>query len=383
VRSKLGFVVLGLGLFLLFLGLLSRFYIYPKVAVVPLDQVSAPKSEAIPDPENPPSVSIATDANIFSIAEGLTNITTDLTSTRVTIGQVEDAEELNEETGENLAIYETFSYTQDGEGRILSGTYDRVPFDRHTGEVYHCDEATAELCDEKTASAKLDPEATDVEGVEEDLDFIAPGANGDEGFQGFEGQYFKLPFNTQKETYQWWDGDLLQATDLKFEDTEDIQGLTTYRFVQEIPDTLVGTQEIPASVAGIDEDGDITVDSMYSNTRTLWIEPETGVLIKGQEEQHNYFAYEGEEVVTTTEATIGYDDATVTDNVDTYKPLATQLKIVRVWLPIGGLVLGLLLIGVSALMILRRGRSGSDDEVSGGNDGSDDANADGVSLAKA
>ena len=77
---------------------------------------------------------------------------------------------------------------------------------------------------------------------------------------------------------------------------------TTYKFEQVIPDTKVGTQEIPASFAGIDQEGNITADSMYSNTRTLWIEPETGVLIKGQEQQYNYFAYEGDEVITTTDA---------------------------------------------------------------------------------
>ena len=91
-----------------------------------------------------------------------------------------------------------------------------MTFDRHTGEVYHCSEELAELCDEKTATVKVDPEATDVQGAYDDLQFVYPGDNGDEGFQGFEGQYFKLPFNTQKETYQWWDGDLFEATDMKF-----------------------------------------------------------------------------------------------------------------------------------------------------------------------
>ena len=116
MRSKVGFIVIGLGIFLLILGALSRFYIYPKVAVVPLDQNSAVESDGNPDPENPPSVSEAVDANIFSLAEGGENITTDLTSTRNTIGRVSESEELNDETGEDLVIYDTFSYNNDAEG---------------------------------------------------------------------------------------------------------------------------------------------------------------------------------------------------------------------------------------------------------------------------
>jgi hypothetical protein len=282
-------------------------------------------------------------------------ITTDLTSPRNTIGQVKDSEELSDATGKKLAIYETFNYTTDDKDRILSGTFDRVIFDRTTGEAYHCSDALQDLCDEKTGTVKSGADPTDAQGTEDDIEFVHPG----EGtFSGFEGQYFKLPFNTQKQTYQWWDGDLAKATDLKFEKEETLDGLLTYKFVQTIEPTKVGTQDIPASIAGIDQEGNVTVDSIYSNVRSLWIEPETGVLIKGQEQQNNYFEYNGEEVVTTTKAVITYDDATVTANTDLYSPLASQLKILRVWLLVVGLVVGLALVALGAVLLLRRGRAG-------------------------
>ena len=88
-------------------------------------------------------------------------ITTDLMSTRNTIGRVEEAKDLNDETGEDLAIYDTFSFNRArrrGTG-ILSGTFDRVTFDRHTGEVYHCAADIADICDEKTASVVINPDA--------------------------------------------------------------------------------------------------------------------------------------------------------------------------------------------------------------------------------
>ncbi len=62
----------------------------------------------------------------------------------------------------------------------------------------------------------------------------------------------------------------------------------------------------------------MTLDRVYSNTRTLWIEPETGVIIRGQEDQLVVAEYEGEEVATLTDVVIGYNPATIADNADTY-----------------------------------------------------------------
>ena len=111
---------------------------------------------------------------------------------------------------------------------------------------------------------------------------------------GFEGLYFKFPFQTEQKTYQFWDGSLREAPDIEFQETETIEGLEVYRFEQVIPPTTVGNITAPASFFGIDEEGDVTLDRVYSNTRTLWIEPETGVIIRGQEDQLSVAEYEGE-----------------------------------------------------------------------------------------
>ena len=87
---------------------------------------------------------------------------------------------------------------------------------------------------------------------------------------------------------------------------------------------------------------------MYSNTRTLWIEPETGVLIKGQSSSTTTSPTKAKRSSPRPTPSIVYNDETVKDNVDTYKPLALQLKIVRVWVPLLGLVLGLALIGLGS-----------------------------------
>jgi hypothetical protein len=355
VRKQLGAILVGLGVFLLAMGALSRFWAYDQVAVVPLDQFAALPSDDFPDPEDTPNVGFDSDAKIFSLAK-LKPVTTSVTSIRNTIGQVDDSEELNDETGKNLAIYETFNFNVDSDQNILSGTFDRVIFDRHTGEVFHCEEAQADLCDEKTGSANIDTNQTNAIGSSDEIAYVYPG-EADNFKKGFEGHYFKLPFNTQKQGYLWWDGDLGKATEAKYDGEDSLNGMKVYRFVQTIPATKTGEMEIPASITSVDKDGNIKVDTMYSNTRTLWIEPETGVLIKGQEKQRNYFAYQGDEVLTTVDGTITYNAATVAANVDKFRPLANQLRLVRIWIPIIGLALGLVLIALGSFIIVRSRRA--------------------------
>jgi hypothetical protein len=280
------------------------------------------------------SVSEGPGATIFDIATQQ-EITVDLVSTRNVVGDVEASEEATDELGEDIAVWETLVYTDepgavvDNENPPRSSTHDRVAFDRHTGETVQC-------CDTFTSTT------TDDRGVEVKETI------------GFEGLYFKFPFQTEQKTYQFWDGSLAEAPDIEFQDVETIEGLEVYRFEQVIEPTTVGNITAPASFFGIDEEGDVTLDRVYSNTRTLWIEPETGVIIRGQEDQLSVAEYQGEEVATLTDVTIGYNPDTISENVDTYSALATQLKVIRIWLPLVGGLLGLVLLAVGIVILRKR-----------------------------
>lgn len=323
---KMGLVLVGLGAFLIALALLSRFYAYDRVALVPTDE------EAM-------SVSDGPDATIFDISSQ-EEITLDLVATRNVVGDPDASEDASEQLDREVAVWETLVYT-DEPGALIneenpprSATHDRVAFDRHTGEAIDC-------CGNFTAAT------ADLDSGQEIRDEETP----------IVGQFFKLPFNAQKETYQFWDGALKDATDLEYKATESIDDVTVYRYEQVIEPTDVGDIDAPASFFGIDEEGDVTLDRIYSNTRTLWIEPQTGVIFKGQEEQYVVAEYEGEQVATLTDVTIAYDDETVADRVDEYAPLATQLKVVRVWVPLVGGLLGALLV-IIGLIVLGRGNAG-------------------------
>lgn len=322
VGKKFGVVLVGLGVFALGLALLSRFYVYDRLAVVPLDQDSTTVSEGA-------------GATIFDIATQEEK-TVDLVSTRNVVGDVEAAEKASDARGRDIAIWETAVITDepgaviDEEHPPLSGTHDRVAFDRHTGAAIDC-------CGNYLSSSADIDTGTEVRDTETPI----------------TGQYYKLPFDAQKQTYQFWDGSLKKATDLRYRGTEKIKGLTVYRYEQVIDPTDVGDIKAPASFFGIDEEGDVTLDRVYANTRTLWVEPETGVIIRGQEAQDVVAEYQGQEMATLTNVVIGYNDKTIGDNVDEYEPLASQLKLIRVWVPMLGLVLGLLLILIGIAFMAR------------------------------
>lgn len=323
--KKLAVILTGLGVFVLGVALLARFYAYDRLAVVPLDQDTV-------------SVSEGSDATIFDIATQQ-EITVDLVSTRNVVGDVEASEEASDELGRDIAVWETLVYTDepgavvDADNPPRSSTNDRVAFDRHTGVAVQC-------CGTYT-STSVDDRGEPIQDT-----------------MSFEGQYFKFPFQTEQKTYQFWDGSIGDAPDIEFQEVESIEGLEVYRFEQIITPTVVGQIAAPASLFGIDAEGDVTLDRIYSNTRTLWIEPETGVIIRGQEDQLAVAEYEGEQVATLTEVVIGYNPDTISENVETYSALATQLKAIRIWVPIVGGVLGLLLL-VAGLVLMSRQRDSS------------------------
>jgi hypothetical protein len=318
VRKKTtGIVLMGVGAFLLTLALLSRFYVYDQLAVAPVDQDST-------------STLVGPDATVFDIST-MEEITTDLTTTAVTLGDIDAAED----AGGDTVVWVNTSSTEDSDGVVRSRSIDRVAFDAHTGEAVNC-------CGEYYSS---------VEGEEEPVEH--------------KGLVFKFPFGTEKKTYDWWDTSLLDTVPIEFEEVEEVEGVTTYRFSHTIEPTEVGTIDLPAELLGEEGDETLTGERMYSNVRTLWVEPRTGVVIKRQEQQNNTIAYNGVDQITTTEVTSAFTDEMVKDNAEEYGGLSTMLNLLQNIVPLAGLIIGLLLLLGGLLIVLasRRGeQNAADDE---------------------
>ena len=170
-----------------------------------------------------------------------------------------------------------------------------------------------------------------------------------------KGLVFKFPFNVQKKTYAFWDGDLGAASDAKFVREENLYGTNTYVFVQDIPSREVTSRDVPPGIFGAGGDAMVAAKVMYGNVRTLWVEPNTGVIIKGQEVlDKSLMSNLG--TVYTTKGTIGYDEQTVKDNAKHWGSQGRQLGYIHDLLRPVGPVVGVLALLVG-LLLLFLGRS--------------------------
>jgi hypothetical protein len=174
----------------------------------------------------------------------------------------------------------------------------------------------------------------------------------------YSGQIYKFPFGTEQKSYTIYDRDIAGTRPANFIKTEEIEGLETYQFVQEINNE---TQELPADrlqvLLGQLLPGATSGEVKYSNTRTVWVEPTTGQFIKVQEEQTKELVSEDGRSVTILDATFTYTDDTISNAADTAGANRQKLMLVGVWAPIGLAVLGLILIILAFVVMARRPRA--------------------------
>ncbi|SCL15152.1 Protein of unknown function [Micromonospora rhizosphaerae] len=170
----------------------------------------------------------------------------------------------------------------------------------------------------------------------------------------YSGQVYKFPFGTQKKDYDVFDRDLRQALPAKFTGTETIGGLEAYRFEQRIENATLQTPEGSIkALLGRFSPGASVGKVVYSNTRTLWVDPVTGAYLKVREQQHKELQPDVGETTVLLEADFNYTPDTIANSVKTAKSNRMKIDLVRLYVPIGAGVLGLLALVVGVLLVVR------------------------------
>lgn len=346
-------LVIALGVFFVGIAALAKFYAYPTLAVAPADQVAH-------------TVSVGTNATIFSAAELKEKTGVDLESRRTVRGDVVAAEQISKALNRGVVVFDTAVVTDDSKDYEfpddatktaelpLSFVQERVVLDAHTGEAVRWNPTDPNDKSGEYITTTL-----------EEADRLKPDP-ASEFFKGHEGLVLKFPFGTEKKTYQFWDSTTRKAWPIEFKEQTELFGLKVYRFEQVVPKTDI-PQARPLMVPGslVDEPGRVSVEAQrsYQNTRTLWIEPVTGAIIKGKEMQLATIDYNGQPKATATQVSIEYDEATVKKNIDGarengrdeggYQSKAAQLHLIGFWVPLIALIIGLLLLAVMAFFQFR------------------------------
>lgn len=296
---KFSLALIAIGAFLVVLAPMVKWYAYPRLAVAPVNQISTTYLEA-------------TDATIFD-AGTLKEITTDLDIRVKTVGDANAPKEYpGSVTYVNTTLTSDSAGTMSVDGKVR-GEVERMTFDARTGE------ATPNV----------------------DGDFISD-TEGDQTAVIHKGLVAKFPFATEKKTYDFWEASLKQAFPIEYDGTTTFEGLTVYTFHQVIEPTKTGTMDVPLSLLGLEGDETVTADQMYSVDRTLYVEPETGVIIQRIEKVSNTLDYQGEPRVTLTDADVQYAQKTIDKNVDEYGSQANLLKLVRTTAPQLSFAIGLI-----------------------------------------
>lgn len=300
MRRVAAFVLVGVGAALLVVALLLRFYIAPALTKAPLDQYTITRAVA------PGATYLDLSTPGGAIEQG------DLHATRVVKG---DAQAGDSDT----AVWEVFVGIETTTDDLVTASTDRVAFDRTTSEAENC---------------------------------CAENVNGDSEVR-HEGIEYKFPFDAKKQTYQYFDTSLRRATPMEFEAEEELEGVNVYRYVQRIEPTKIDELDVPGELLGRSEPS-VPVDRMYSNVRTVWVEPASGVIVKGQERQlSRLVGRDGTGEATITDAVLTFTDETVRQQADTAADARRTLNILQVVGPLSFAVLGVLLFALG-LVLARR-----------------------------
>jgi Porin PorA len=100
------------------------------------------------------------------------------------------------------------------------------------------------------------------------------------GSVSYSGQVYSFPFGTEKKTYQYYDLSLGKALPINYRGTDEVEGLTAYRFEQVIPEQpITMPAESVNGLLGIFSPGSASGTVLYRGSRTVWVEPVTGSIV--------------------------------------------------------------------------------------------------------
>jgi len=303
-RRLLQLALLGLGIFLLVVGILLPLYVYPRIAVLPADpqnQQSLKGSGATvlwPDPDNPAGATVLTGVdvtvtNFVSEARGVEN----------------DGDDVVWDVATRIDV----------DGRdMLQARVERVSIDPHTTEATNC-------CGDRIVTSQEEPDGKELR---------------------HEG-YFTFPFDTQKQNYQVWDINLERSVTAEYTGETTRDGVDVYTFRKVVPLQRIGSMELPGGLFG-SKAPNVDAEAWYANTRTYWIEPNTGDVVGIREEITQQYTANGR-TVTAFEAKM--DSVRLSeDRLNQDKQAALMLPWLRGRASVVLVLLGLLLFVAAALV---------------------------------
>lgn len=333
---KLALVLVGLGTFLLAIALLVPTYTVGKLKKTPLDLEVTTVADGTGDILNSKALlagQAQVDTNVPIVAQRF-----------VTVEDPSNAEVMTLQAGQAVRRLD-----MQGDTGLVSATVDRLTIDRVTSMPVSIEEFPDRVSTMQTSSTAPPTEINNREGLQ-----------------------YKFPFDVERKSYPYFDNNARENYDINYVEGDDseIGGVEVYHFTQTIepvdlsksdPTNPTYKLSLPAATWGI-EGGDepITMVRWYSNVRDLWVDPVTGVVVKGQEQQYQYYARDaGRPEVTVLKVTLPFDQDTIEFQVEQAKNGQDQLSTFGRTVPIILGILGALSLIAGIVLGLRGGKGGT------------------------
>jgi len=291
VRRIFGYSVFAVGCLLVFLGPLLYVYTKPRVEKAPIDVYER-------------TVSVGS-ARVFS--PQVLRLEGPFPAENVSIAKSNKAASTKE-----IAVISLFDRTRNlRTGKDFSYGLTIYAMDRTTGEAVRCD------CGETL---------------------------------GIRGLTLKFPFGTKKRTYQFYDSTARKPFPARYLRTESLEGLDVYVFQSDVPATRIGTLELPGGLLGA-ERGLHPTERWYTAVTTLRVEPVTGAIIKAGQISSQWTVFEGRYAVTLAQTNFVNDQESIARTAEPVRSKVYQLRLVQLWIPAAGPVLGVILMAVGLVLL--------------------------------
>jgi hypothetical protein len=310
MRRVVWAVLTGLGVFFIVLALMLLFFVPGQAVKAPLNAYSVITLQG-------------TNMSYFSATQlqELTGVT--MRATDTTAGDVAAA---NAAGSSQIAVWKSFSALEDVTNhQPFQYSNEQLAFNRKTGVLVNC-------CG----------------------NFIGSDHN-----LHLSGQGYLWPFNTQKKNYEVFDTTTLKPVLFRYEGTASTDGVSTYRFVAQVPNQQIGTQTIPASLVGM-SGNEVTLPEFFAGSMIYYVDPVTGAPLQENEDQRVTLQDStGATRLVLLAGDLVSTPASIQGSVSTDKHYLNELNVLKVIGPISAIVLGIILLVVGLVLSRSKAEDGS------------------------
>lgn len=331
-RRTVACLLVGFGALLIVAAVMIPTYTVSQVAKTPLDLEITTVATNVPGED-----SLVLDSSSLTDKDRVATVdkNVSLVSQRyLTVEEPSDADEMTVQAGSTLRRNDKMNETG-----LLTASIDVVTIDRKDGMPV--EKGNGEPNGSIAVTVQADGKTSKTDPV------------------NHTGLQYRFPIGTEKKDYPYFDLNVRKTFPIKFMEETEINSMKVYHFQQTVPATNVyevvpaatNRLKLPAAKWGVEGEGDVQMDRFYTNTRDVWVEPQTGTVIKGGEQLHLFYARSGDKPeVTALKSHLVFNEKTVESQIDVAKENIDKLSLFARIVPIVLGVLGAILLIVGAII---------------------------------